>query len=102
MTLLQHHICNLTPLFLGRIYASRVVSAGVKEEDGTVRSGGKSAEELIAGKADSLGVVILVGGRVYSDVLEDSKVVYCENRKECIRRICRFAKKTLTYPRLGH
>lgn len=102
MTLLHHHIGNLTPLFLGRIYTGRVVGAGVKEEDGTVRSGGKGSEELIAGETDGLGVVVFVGGRIDSDVSEDSEVVYCKSGKERFRGIRRFARRTVTYPTLGH
>jgi len=79
VTFLQHHICDLTPLLPSGIYTGRVVSAGVEKKDRTVRSGGESAEEFVAGEANSLGVVVLVGGRVDSDVPENSKVVYCEN-----------------------
>lgn len=49
----------------------------MKEDDGTVRSGGNGAKELVTGEADGLGVVVLVGDRFDSDVPEDSEVVYC-------------------------
>ena len=51
----------------------------MKEEDGTVRSGRKGVEELAAGETNSLGVVVLVGGRVDSNVPEDSEMVYYKN-----------------------
>jgi len=55
-------------LFPGGIYTGRVVSTGVKEEDGSVRSGGKGAQELVAGKANGLGVVVFVSGRIDPDI----------------------------------
>ena len=75
MALLQHHVCDLIPLFSGGINAGWVVSAGVKENDGAVGSGGKSVKELIAAEADSLRIVVLVGEGFDSDVSEDSEVV---------------------------
>ena len=102
MTLLQHYVCDLTPLFLGRIYSGRIMSTGVKEEDGAVRSGGKGAEELITSEADGLGIVVLVGGRIDPDVLEDSEVVCYKNRGERIRHVRRFMEHNITYPRSGH
>ena len=68
----------------------------MEEEYGTVRSGGKGSEELVATEANSLGVVVLVGWRVDSDVPKDSKVVYYGNML-----IRRFVKQTLTYSKLG-
>ena len=53
----------------------------MKEKDGTVRSGGEGIEELVAGEANGLGVVVLVGGRIDPDVPEDGKVVYCDKIK---------------------
>ena len=75
VTLLQHDVCDLAPLFPGRVYTGWVVSTGVKEDDGTVRGGGNGAKELVAGKADGLGVVVVVGEGFDSDVPEDSEVV---------------------------
>jgi len=76
VVLLQHHVRDLTPLFPGRIYTGRVVSTGMKENNGTVRSGGNCAKELAAGEADGLGIVVLVGDGFDPDVPEDSEVVY--------------------------
>jgi len=75
VVLLYHHVCDLTPLFPGRIYTGWVVSTGMKENDGTVRSGGNGAKELVAGEADGLGVIVLVGDRFDSDVPEDGDVI---------------------------
>lgn len=99
VTLLQNHVCDLTPLFPGRVYTGRVVSAGVKEDDGTFRSGCESTEELVAGEADSLGIVVLVGEGFDSDVPEDSEVVYY--KKQRIRHIQCFVGRLMTYPTWG-
>jgi len=52
----------------------------MKEDDGTVGSGGKGAEELIAGEGDSLGVVVLVGDGFDSNVPEDREVVHWKKK----------------------
>jgi len=77
VTLLQHHVGDLTPLFPGRIDTGWIMSAGVEKKDGTIWSGGKIAEQLIEGKTNGLGIVVFVGEGIDSDVPEDSKMVYC-------------------------
>jgi hypothetical protein len=78
VTLPYHHVRNPAPLFPGRIYAGRVVSTGVEEEDGTVWSVGEGGEEFVVSEAGSLGIVVLVSQRINSDVLEDSGMVRCK------------------------
>ena len=72
-------------MFPGRIHTGWVVGTGMKEDDGTVRSGGNCAKELVAGETDRLGIIVLVGDRFYSDVPEDSEVVdYRIARQACL------------------
>lgn len=54
----------------------------MKENDGTVRSGGNGAKELVAGEADGLGIVVLVGDGFDPDVPEYSEVVYCRTTRQ--------------------
>jgi len=82
VTLLQHHVGDLTPLFPGRIDTGWIMSAGVEKKDGTIWSGGKIAEQLIEGKTNGLGIVVFVGEGIDSDVPEDSKMVYPRGVRE--------------------
>jgi len=75
MSLFEHDIGDLLPLFMGGIYACRVVRAGVKEEDGLVYRGGERFEERGECKSDGWGVVVWVVDRCDADVLEDRVVV---------------------------
>jgi hypothetical protein len=101
VALLQHHVCDPTALFLGRIDTGRVMRAGMEEEDGTVQSGGKGTEELVAGKTNRLGIVILVGERIDSDVPEDGEVVYCENGTEGVSRYPTCCNANHNVPHVG-
>ena len=75
VTLLYHYVGDLRPLFPGRIYASWVVGACVKEKDGTVWSRGKGGEESVTSETDCLGIIILVGERFDPDISEDTEMV---------------------------
>lgn len=79
MTLLQHHICDLIPLFLRRVNTGRIMGAGVKEKNRTVWSSGERGEELSASEADCFGIIVLVGKRFDRDISEDGEVVHYGN-----------------------
>ena len=85
VTLLYHHVRDLTPLFPGGIYAGRVVSTCVEDEDGTVRGRIKGTKELVESETNGLGVVVLVMEGLESDIPEDI-VMVCY--KELASGIC--------------
>ena len=99
MALLQHHVCDLAPLFSGGINTGWVVSAGVKEKDGAVRSGGEGSKEFIAGEGDSLRIVVRVGEGIDPDVSEDSEVVCC--KKEIRQRRLATREASSDAPQVG-
>lgn len=75
MTLLEDDICDLLPLFRGRIDAGRIVCTRMEQEDGALRSGTERVYEAYKVESDRLGIVIGVVYRVDANVLEDREVV---------------------------
>lgn len=75
VTLLQHHVRDFTPLFPGGVYASRVVSTCMEDEDGTVRGRIDGTKELVESETNGLGIVVLVMEGFEPDIPEDIVVV---------------------------
>lgn len=77
MTLGDEDLGNLRPLLTSRINTSRVVSAGVEEEDGLSRRRTEEVEESGEIETNGLGVVVGVINGSASDAVEDRLVVGC-------------------------
>lgn len=75
VALLLHDIANLAPLVLGGINTGGVVSTGVQQDDAVVGSGLDVSDEALEVKANSVLVVVTVGGDLHSGVLEDGGMV---------------------------
>lgn len=76
MALLKQDVCELLPLFWGRVNTRRIVCTGVDQEHGAPWSFKEGIQESREVKADRLGIVIRIIYRIDTDVLEDSKVVH--------------------------
>lgn len=75
MTFGEENIGNLSPLCSSRIDSSRIVSAGVQEEDGLRWSGTKEGEIRIESETDRDGIVVRVIDRRTTDIRKDCLVI---------------------------